>query len=315
MVKLLVRLILFLSPFLLVALFILIVDPYNLVNISKVFNDETKIRVLNRSNSTTPRGNTLWKTIEYRRDPKENILLGDSKVAPLKSDELSEAIGMDIYNLGSAGFNYRSVIEMFWMAADRTELKNVIIQANFYSYNVEGNNYELYGPTRQVIKKPYTYFYNWDYLLDSFSVLYYQISGDEKFVSRGFHDTDDNWEKSTRLIETEYVLPRYQYPRSVHDDLVQIADYCKEHDINLVFVIPPDYYEVKEYIEKNGLSDKYLEFVQDLEALGPTVDIDAQDLPFSYNQDIFADHFHFKKEYTDSLISIFFQPEVKSLLR
>jgi len=313
--KFLIKLALFFIPFILCALLIFLVDPYNLFHVSKLFSDETKIEVLNRTNASIPRGNTLWKTLEYLRFPTPNILLGDSKVAYLQNSVLSKRIGSPTYNLGSAGFNYYSVIEMFWVAAEKENLKNVIIEGNFFGYNEEYNNYNLFGPTRQVLDKPYTYLYNWDYLMDSFAILYYSISGDQHFVSRGYQRTNDNWGKSERIMHKVLDKNAFTYPQDIFDGLLEIAQYCKANDINLIVIIPPDFYEVHQFVEKTDLAADYKRFVADMNKLGVTFDYNSDELPFSRNRDFYADHFHVKMEYADSLIALLFQPEVLEAMK
>jgi hypothetical protein len=305
MKKIIFKLLIFLSPFIFISLFIFIVDPYNFLNISHVFSDEIKLKCINRSNESIPRGTILWKTLEFRRNPSQNIMVGDSRAAYISNSALEKNFGEKSSNLAVAGSNYRSAIELFWMAARTTTLKNVIFQTNFDTYNVEGSSLNIFTATEQLINKPTSYFFNWTFIKDAFAVLYYAVSKNEKFVSRGFIRSSDNWEKSAKGLDLRYNLKHYKYPVGLTDELKKISKYCSDNNINFMFVIPPDYFEVVNYVEEHGISDYYNRFKTDLKMTGKTIDLDTK-LPFSFVKENYADHFHIRFEIADTLVSMIF---------
>jgi hypothetical protein len=251
------------SPFILLSLILVIVDPYNLFHISRLFNDEAKIKCLNRSNAAAPRGNILWKTIEFRRNPSPNVILGDSRMLDIKSSVVEKKLGEKVYNLSIPGGNLKTIISLFWMAAKTTQLKNVFIQVNFNNYNAYFNA-DLYAPTEKVIDNRFYYFLNWNYIEDAFSIMYYSVTKDEVFVNKSYKYMENSWELSKKLIMKELGDYDYVYPEAFHEELIKISKYCKYRNINLVFVTAPDYFETHTYVKVFKLEDRYLNFKKDL---------------------------------------------------
>ena len=89
----------------------------------------------------------------------------------------------------------------------------------------------------------------------------------------------------------------------IYKDLKKISDYCDSNNINLSFVIAPNYSEVHSLIEETPLNDDYQKFKQDVKDLGKTVDLDNK-ISFSYNKDNYTDHIHIKIEIADTLMSL-----------
>ena len=280
-----------------------IVDAYKLFNISHVFTDEIKIKCFNRSSVTMPRGNILWKTIHFSRNPTPNILLGDSRVFYITNSALEHEMGGIATNLSIPGGNYRTIIDLFWTAAESIKLENVIIQSNFNSYNTRGN-ISLFRQAQQAVNKPYKFFFYWEYLKDSFSVLYYSVTRDKQ-SSNNDTQINNNWKLTEKTLEKHYSTDKYSYSSSIYEDLIKIATYCNEENINLTFVIAPNYHEVYSFIEKYGKSDDYHRFKTDIKSLGKTIDLDNR-LPFSYMKKYYFYHFHIRREHTDSLTSMIF---------
>jgi len=283
-----------------------IVDAYSLFNVSHVFTDEIKIKCFNRSGATMPRGNILWKMIYFNRNPTPNILLGDSRVFYITNSVLEHEMGGVATNLSIPGGNYRTIIDLFWTAAESIKLENVMIQSNFNSYNT-GGDISLFRQAQQAVNKPYKFFFNWNYLKDSFSVLYYSVTRDKQFANKDYKRIDNNWKLTEKTLEKYFATDIYSYSTSIHEDLTKIATYCDEENINLTFVIAPNYHEVYSFLEKNGKSDDYHWFKTDIKSLGKTIDLDIR-LPFSYIKKYYFDHFHIRREYTDSLTSMIFHP-------
>jgi hypothetical protein len=304
MKTLLLKLLLFFLPFICIAVIVFIVDPYDLFYVSRIFSDASKYKCVNRSNASSPRGNILWKTIEFKRNPAPNIILGDSRMEDVNPDCLSKRLGGKVANLAVPAGNNKTIIDLFWMAAKTTQLKNVFIQTNFNRYNALFN-FDLFEPTRQLLNKPFYYFLKWNYIEDAFSVMYYSFSKDEDYVSQSYRFRDDNWSSTEKLITNELSRFDYVYPTKLYSGLKDIAIYCKENRINLRFVIAPDFFESHSYIRIFGLENEYRQFKTDIKALGSTVDLD-NGMPFSYKKDNYLDHFHIKPNMADTIVSMIF---------
>lgn len=293
------KLVLFLSPFILISLFEFFVDPYNLFNISHLITNEVKIKCLNRTRATSPRGNILWKTIEFERNPTPNLILGDSRLVDVSTTCIEKRIGGKVTNIAVPAGNYRTIIDLFWMTAKKIKLENVIIETGFTQYHAL-RNFDLYGPARKIIDKPINFFFNWTYLKDSFSVLYYSITND----IQSYKDYEDNWEFADKAMSN--LFSNYFYPKESYKELVKISEFCKKEKINIIYVIAPDYYELHNIIKSFNLENEYNRFKADIGALGTTIDLDNGE-PFSFNKDNYSDYFHIKANIADTLVSMIFQ--------
>jgi hypothetical protein len=190
------------------------------------------------------------------------------------------------------------------MAAKLTKLENVIIEIGFSQYNAL-SNFDLYGPAQQIINKPSNYFFNWTYIKDSFSVLYYSITN----KIQSYKDINDNWEFAERSMSN--LFSSYVYPKQSYHDLAEIVAYCNKKKINLVFVIAPDYFELHSIVRKFNLENDYIRFKTDIGELGNVIDLDNGQ-PFSFNKNNYSDYFHIKPHMADTLVSmIFLKPILK----
>lgn len=292
------RLLLFLSPFIFISLFILLIDPYNLFNVSHIIKDEVKIKCINRTRAIAPRGNILWKIIEFKRNPSPNIILGDSRLVDISNSKVEKEIGGKVSNLAVPAGNYKTLADLFWMAANTIKLQNVIIETGFSTYN-SLRNFDLYKPAMKTVQEPLTYFFGWTYLKDSFIVLYHS---NEKVI-KSYKDVEDNWIIAYNSMIRNF--PRYEYPEETYKELVEISEYCKKERINLIFVIAPDYNEVHNLVKRYSLEDEYYRFKSDIGTLGTLIDLDNGQ-PFSFNKDNYYDYYHIKPAIADTLVSMIF---------
>ncbi len=298
MKKSLFKLLLFFLPFFFIAAVTVIVDPYNIFNIFHVISDEKKFECVNRHDGVTPRGNILWKTIDFQRNPASDILIGNSRTFNISNEELSALFSEDMKNLSLHGGDIEASIELFWMAAKTTNLNLVIMQLDFNNYEAF-STLNLYKPVKDLLDKPSGFFFKWDYLTDVFSLLYYSITNDHKFVERSYMYNDDNWHLTYNYLENLHVTS-YTYPDQLYNGLKEISEYCIRNNIRLYFVIAPNFREIDKYIERQELTAANERFKSDLSGLSPLIDLDTAS-PFTYNKDNFSDHFHLKREMTDSV--------------
>jgi hypothetical protein len=301
------KLLFFFSPFILITLLIVLVDPYNMFNILHLVNDDTKIKCLNRTDATSPRGNLLWRTIQFKRNPTPNIMLGTSRMGEISDQSLGKYFDGNATNLAFGGVNYRVIKDLFWMAAKTTKLKNVIIQAEFNTYSALSNT-NLYEPARKIIDKPSSYFLNADIVTDAFALLYYSITKNEQFVRRSYKYRIGSINGTDKYLLNGFFLGNV-YPKEYHEDLIKISEFCRKENINLIFFIAPDYCEVRNYIKDNNMEEEYNRFRSDIYGLGNTID-QNNGIPFSFKKDNYLDFFHVKFELTDTLLSMIFKPDL-----
>ncbi len=179
----------FIIPILSLVIFIIIIDPYEFVNLVHIINPKSKIEVLNRSDETSPRGNMLWKTIHYKRKPVSKLIIGDSQASGIKDSIIREGCGEDYFNFCIKGASYETMIDVFWFATEQTKLEKVFFQVGFMNYNAS-RSYNLFHFGKDYLEKPYIYFSTPDIFVDSYMNLLYQITGDRKLVEHPYLSMD-----------------------------------------------------------------------------------------------------------------------------
>lgn len=299
MIKSFFKIILFLTPFILISLFMVIVDPYNIFKVSDVIPDEDKFTNASRFDGVTPRCKILWNTVDFIDHPVSGVLIGNSRTFNISNETLSKEFSSDIKNLAIHGGDMRSSIDLFWMADEAADLKLAIMQLDFNNYYAF-TNVNQYAPVRELLNQPTKFFFKWDYLADSFSLIYYHITRNRKYIDKYADVLEDHWEETLLYVNYLFSTP-YHYPHSFYDELKEISDHCVEKGIDLYFVIAPSYYELTSFVEKYGLTDHYARFKSDLEGLSSTIDMN-EFTSFTSDKGNFSDHVHVKKAFSDSLV-------------
>lgn len=281
--KIWLRLALFLAPILaLTVLPVTLVDPYNVLGMSLgLVSQHTKWEYGEGLNSV------LWKLPQYDRNPKSNILLGDSQMEHLRAEDIAKVTGNNNYfNLAYGGGTLRESISSFWHAASLTRLKSVYFEISFMDYNANPMN-RVVG-TEKIIHHSLQYFENPDALQASYydllaSVFHRQIKLEPQMSKEVF------WR-----YQLAYLAGRYHdipYPSALRVQLQQIAAYCRANNIRLYFVITPQSVDAQRRVAELGVTADYLRFKSDLESIAPTIDCDIPSA-ITTNRDNYSDPFH-----------------------
>lgn len=289
----------FCIPFLVIFIFIVVVDPYEFINISHIIKSKYKIDSYNRSYESSPRGAMLWKVIHYTRNPRTNLIIGDSQGKTISESLVKEISGKDFFNFCIPGSSYETMFQTFWFAVDKCELESVYFQIGFMNYN--GNkSYSLFHFAQDYIDDPYLYFVKKDILFDSFFNAFYQISKDPKLVQRSYeYESYEELDELSRL-RLKLFFSDYSYPDEYYKELKKIVDYCHEKEIDVKFIILPTYYKILEYLESNNLITMRDKFKDDIKSLAFVYDFD-QPNEITKSRENFYDYFHPKPNIIDDL--------------
>jgi hypothetical protein len=265
------RFLLFFTPLFALALVVLIVDPYNYFFDHNFVPNKVKFHVINRSAESMPRGNTLWKLIDFKKHPVKNILIGDSRAYDLNVDTVRKFSGIQFYNFGVPGGNYNSIIETFWYLTSLVKPERVYIQVGFHNYS-ENSSYDLMADAKKVYKRPYFFFSRFYFLQESFLDLYYSVKGVPTDQTDGKFN-EQTWNR-TLQSQGNSALASMKYPAKYHDELVKISKYCTDNNIELVFIIFPDQQDFHDLIARHSLTGLYQKYKADMNALGKVIDFD-----------------------------------------
>lgn len=299
MKKYLLKLFYFSIPFLLIFLFIFLIDPYEYINISHIIGSENKQLVMNRDDATSPRGGLFWKKLHYQRNPKKVILIGDSQGDNIKEDIVKRISGEDLYNFCVPGASYQTMFDTFWQAAEQTQLESVYFQVSFMNYNAT-RDYSLYSYIQKYFDKPFMYFFDKEMLIDSFYNFFYAITKNSKLVENSYEYQP---EKALDKHSMEYMklfFDNYTYPVNFKNEMIRIADYCEKHEIETTYIIMPTYDETFDYLDKNDLTKMYQTFKKDIQSLGHTHDYWVKNEVTKVRQN-FVDYFHPRQAVIDQI--------------
>lgn len=280
------------APFLLAAAFILIVDPYNYFNFSRVIADDAKSSVAAVINPT------FWKLNKYERTGGNRILLGDSRMIAMETETIKRATGEDYVNLAYGGGNARETIETFWLAAKKNRLEKVYIGINLDKYN----DYEIVDRTiiyRVTRENSFLYFLN----PDIWNAAYYNseiyLTGRKFNIGTPNMTKADFWAEAV-AAETSY-YQKYTEPRKYREDFRKIAEYCRANRIELKFVIFPTHVALQRLIDETKVRPQRDAMLNDLSEFGDVYDFDWENEMTRDSQN-FPDPFHFNREIAAEIV-------------
>lgn len=296
MKKFLLRFILFLSPFFGIALIVIIIDPYNYFFAKNFIPDKIKFQVINRSAESMPRGNTLWKSIDFKRHPSKNILIGDSRAYSMNCDSIKKISDLDIFNFGVPGGNYNSIIATFWYVTKIINPERVYIQVAFHDYSSTAS-YDLMSDAQKVKKQPYLFFSRFYFLKEAFLDIYYALRGQSADPASPQAFNQQNWNK---ILENQgkHSLVSMKYPEKYYEELKKISRYCKEKNIELAFIIFPDQQDFHNLIAELSMEASYQKYKKDIYSLGKVYDYDHANSDINTNKANYIDIFHLKRSLT-----------------
>ena len=277
-------------PFLLVAMLIIIIDPYNFWGVSKVISDDIKVKT---SVALNP---CLWRMIEYRRSPRPNILLGDSRMGALSQDEISRMSELPYFNFYYGGASLNEMIDTFWYAASLTKLRNVYMGVNFVLYN-DYNYTARTEAVKALFDNPLLYFTNRSVLKTAFYNARMALSGRDPKIGVPSVSRDEYWRQ---MLNIGYYR-QYVYPIRYRKQLKLISEYCRNNSINLHFIIFPTHVDMQARINHYNLKNEYDKYKRELAELGTTYDYDYKN-ELTVNAGDYRDPIHFTPRITSVLI-------------
>jgi hypothetical protein len=298
--KFLLRLVLFIIPFLAISIIVVTIDPYNYFFPKNFIPNEVKFKVVNRSAESMPRGNTLWKAIDFERHPVKNVLIGDSRAFSMNVDSIKKISNLDFYNFGVPGGNYNSIVETFWYITKIVKPERIYIQVAFHNYS-SSSNYNLMTDALKVKKRFYLFFSRFYFLKESILDVYYAIAG--KSVTKSSDQAFDqlNWNK---ILENQgrNSLVSMKDPENYYQQLQKISQYCKTNNIELVFIIFPDHQDFHNLITELSMQEFYQKYKKDIYSLGKVYDYDHAGSEIMKDRSNYVDVFHLKRNLTSKYI-------------
>ena len=287
------NLFIFAAPFIVVALTIIWVDPYNYF-FHNANNGDVKKKIAYKLNYT------LWKIIEYKRNPLPNILLGDSQMGRLQSDHISEITNNKFYNFSYAGGTLPEMINTFWFATETTKLEKAYFGISFNHFNAHNYAKERVTSARQIISNPLLYLVNRNVLSATMHLIRNKITGNIAQIERPPMNRKRFWTYALN-VPTKRYYTNYKYPKSWYEDLRRISEFCRDNDIDLKIIILPTHTQLQAKVQEYGLVKEYEVYIEDLAELAVVYDFNIKN-HWTEDKSNFEDPRHFKSRLARELI-------------
>src|ERR1035437_4317057 len=121
------------APFMVLGAFVVVIDPYMYFDVSHLVPAQVKAGTAGKLHYA------LYKVQEFRRAPKRNLLLGDSRMAGFSTDQIRSLTGNDYFNFAYGGGTPTESIDTYWLAARMTKLDAVYIEMGIINFNAYQN--------------------------------------------------------------------------------------------------------------------------------------------------------------------------------
>jgi len=301
---------LFAIPVVIYVLFIVVIDPYNLLNIFHVINDQDKFAVIQRSDESSPRGNILWKTIRFKRNPTKTVIIGDSQGKDIRPELVEELTGVEVCNLCFPGASFQTMFETFWYAAAHSKLEKVYFQVAFMNYNA-ARDYDLFHFAMDYQDRLYEYFTSKEIFFDSFANMAYAITRNPALLEGSYEFLPPDEMEKLAEFRLNLFFKSYDYPEKFRAEFIKIKEYCETESIELNFILFPVYKGVDAHLEKVGLTEMKARFKQDIISYGTTYDLDKL-TEIKQNRKNFIDYFHPNQVMIDSLTRMIWSKNSKT---
>lgn len=299
MKRYLIKLFYFLIPLYLFVALIVVVDPYEFINVFHVIGPDDKLEVIKRSDEASPRGGMLWKMIHFNRMPKKKVIIGDSQSLNINESLVKELTGDDYYNFSIPGSSYNTIFETFWHVTKQVKLETVYFQLGFMNYNAN-RDYNLFHFGQDYIDNPYLYFTTKEIFYDCLYNIFYATVRDPNMEQKSTEIFDIERQNEVSKKSLKLFFSNYEYPEYFQSELSRIAEYCNANDIEIRFIIFPVYKGVHDYLALNSLEEMNTKFKDNLKSLAYTYDLETVS-EYEEKRNNFTDYFHPKKRTVDAL--------------
>ena len=292
--RFLIKAALFGAPLIAFLAVMMVTDPFGRFGRSRVFPEAA------RETAASAINEQLWRVIQVEHGVGENVLVGGSKMGLLKADAIKRLTGRDYQNLSMGGASVTEMVNLFWIAAHKSKLRDVVFGVNIETINryVQRDRVTAAETTAH---NPLLYLSNRDVLsamvnLTSATFLGGQLASNAPPMNR---------EQFWRFQLTDWVsrvFSSYAFDEVAYGRLQEVSRYCAANGIHLKILILPSHADVHRRLRELGLEAAWHEASARFSQLGgETYDFDVDDA-ITANRENFRDPFHFMPAVADQLI-------------
>lgn len=272
--------IIFLLPVFVWVCIVLLVDPFNYFNASSIISTNTKQKSAQHLNPL------LYNTINFKNNPCNSIIIGDSRIRKLPTERIKELTGDSYYTMHSNAAKLNEIIDLFWFCTAHAELKNVLIGINFNLFNEYAYSNRV-ADVKELINNPLIYIFNSNTAETVYLSLKNEFFG---IKEKPLKDRNEFWEFNIQTVAKNHYL-KYKYPKNIIERLREMSYYCKKHKINLKFLIVPVHQEFHKRLLFYKLSVEEERFKNEIRDIATVIDFDYPN-SITNNRACFGDPLH-----------------------
>jgi len=253
----------FMLPIIAWACIVIIVDPFNYFNLSNTISKHSK------ENSAQKLNSLLYNSINFKNHPTNSVIIGDSRIRRLPTQQLKKLTGDDYYTLHSNAAKLNEIIDLFWLTNQYSELKNVIIGINFNLYN-EYAYANRVTDVQEMLRNPFIYIFNWNIAETIYLSLKNEFFGIQKNTRK---NKEKFWKHTINTVAANH-YSKYKHPKTTLNRLEEVGVYCLENNINLNLIIVPHHKEFHDRLVDFNLEEEEIQFKKEISTIGKVLDFD-----------------------------------------
>ena len=290
---LLLRVFLLVLPFALVGAVVAAVDPFHVFPWSPIAPPGVETESL--AYRMDP---PLWKLAAFHRRPAPNVLLGDSRMALLRSTAIDSLTGERFANLGYGGGSLDEALKTFWYVDRRVHLRSATFGINLDVYN-QANAKDRVTGTIRTLENPALYLCDRLVLRTAWDLIAARLTGHPDRFGIPPMSPDAFWNYQLD-VTARIAYESYRYPESYRRRLEEIAAHCRERGIALRFVIFPEHADLQARAEQFRLGDARARMQADLAGIAETVDL--AEVVDVHDRRRFTDPYHYAPEEQPTIV-------------
>lgn len=251
------------------------------------------------------RDSAIVRVRNFDSDPRNVIILGDSRMAHFDMDTVEEYVGESVSQLafGGAGFN-ESMDLLEYALESNPDIHTIYFGVSFYTLN-ESYYKDRMSQIQTIASNPFAYMLNFNYNIEMLNEIKYFLKGEENVASTHHREWtyddlyDENGQKRKyRLNLLDYadtiygVCENYRLDNADVERYAKLAQECSEKGITLYTVLPPMDDSLRELVvDKLDIGGDIEYFINQVQPYSTVLNYEYTDSnPFTQEQ--FYDGFH-----------------------
>ncbi len=290
---------LFAAPFILWALAVVVVDPFDYFNVSRAFTEENKIKNAASLNWV------VFNMLKEKHAPSENLIIGDSRAENLPLEQINELTGQKFFRLSANALKLNESFDLYDFAIKLKPVKRVIFTLNFNEFN-EYSFADRVSSVEAMIHNPLIYLFDRSVAQAGYYVVKAALTQKKSVDFTPPMREDEFWDYIVNVRAREH-YERFRYPENLYARMTNLTAQAKKNGTEVTFIIVPHHVDFQKRVREFGLNDAYLRFKRDLSKL------DARVVDFDYlndvttNRDNFTDPLHYNVALAKVIISEVFR--------